>query len=67
MAMKGPVRELVPSPPQKIRVRIPQGKTVKSVKFLVNPAPPQHTIANGVLEAAVPSFELNEALAIDLT
>ncbi len=66
MAMKGPVRELVPSPPQKIRVRIPQGKTVKSVKFLVNPTAPQHTITNGILEASVPSFELNEALAIDL-
>lgn len=66
MTMKGPIRELVPSQPQKIRVRIPQGKTVKSVKFLSNPAAPQHTVTNGILEASVPPFELNEALAIDL-
>ena len=41
MMMKGPVRELVFSPPQKVRVRIPKGKTVKGVKFLVNAAAPQ--------------------------
>jgi Hypothetical glycosyl hydrolase 6/Beta-galactosidase trimerisation domain len=66
MTMKGPVRELVPSPPQKVRVRIPKGKIVKQVKFLVNAAViPRSTIANGVVEVDVPPFELNEAVAID--
>ena len=66
MAMKGPVRELVPSPPQKVRVRIPKGKSVKAVKFLVNPAVPRSVVANGTIEIDVPPFELNETVAIDL-
>lgn len=66
MMMKGPIRELVPSQPQKLRLRIPKGKTVRTVKFLVNPASPQTTTVNGVLEVTVPPFELNEAVAIDL-
>jgi hypothetical protein len=66
MTMKGPVRELIPSPPQKVRVRIPKGKSVKTVKFLVNPAVPRSTVVNGTIEVDVPPFELNEAVAIDL-
>jgi hypothetical protein len=66
MMMKGPVRELVPSQPQKVRVRIPKGKTVKAVKFLVSATVPHSTEANGVVEVSVPPFELNEAVAIDL-
>jgi hypothetical protein len=65
MTMKGPVRELVPSPPQKVRVRIPKGKSVKGVKFLVNPAVPQSAVVNGAVEVAVPPFDLNEAVAIE--
>jgi hypothetical protein len=64
--MKGPVRELAPSPPQKVRVRIPKGKSVKDVKFLVSAAAPQSRVVNGTIEVEVPPFELNEAVAIDL-
>jgi hypothetical protein len=66
MTMKGPVRELIPSPPQKVQVRIPKGKSVKAVKFLVSPAVPRSIVANGAVEVDVPPFELNEAVAIDL-
>jgi type 1 glutamine amidotransferase len=66
MTMKGPVRELIPSQPQKIRVRIPAGKRVKSARFLVSTAPVKYRVAGGVIEADVPPFELNEALAVDL-
>lgn len=65
MAMKGPVRELVPSPPQKVRVRIPKGKAVQAVRFLVNPAAPRFTAVPGAVEVEVPPFELNEVVAID--
>lgn len=65
MMMKGPVRELVPSPPQKVRVRIPKGQTVKDVKLLVNPLVPRSSVTNGVVEVDVPPFELNEVVAID--
>jgi len=65
MMMKGPVRDLVFSPPQKVRVRIPKGKSVKAVKFLVNAAVPKSTVVNGMVEVEVPPFELNEAVAVD--
>ena len=65
MTMKGPVRELVPSPPQKVRVRVPKGKTVKDVKFLVNSGAPRSSVVNGVVEVEVPPFELNEVVVIE--
>ncbi len=65
MMMKGPIRELVPSPPQKVRVRIPKGKSVRGVKFLVSAAVPRSSVLNGAVEVEVPPFELNEAVAID--
>ncbi len=66
MMMKGPVRELIPSPPQKVRVRVPKGRQVKAVHFLVSRAIPRHQTANGFLEVDVPAIELHEAVAIDL-
>ncbi len=66
MTMKGPIRELIPSPPQKARIRVPKGRTAKAVKFLVNPNPPRFTSANGYIEVDIPPFELNEVVAIDL-
>ena len=65
MTMKGPVRELVPSPPQKVRVRVPKGKTVKEVKFLVSAVAARSSVANGVVEVEVPPFELNEVVVVD--
>jgi Hypothetical glycosyl hydrolase 6/Beta-galactosidase trimerisation domain len=66
MAMKGPVRELIPSPPQRVSVRIPKGKQVKAVKFLVSASPARYRMVNGAVEVEVPAIELNEAVAIDL-
>ena len=66
MAMKGPVRELIPSPPQRLSVRIPKGKQVKAVRFLVSTAPARYRMVNGAVEVEVPPMELNEAVAIDL-
>jgi hypothetical protein len=66
MAMKGPLREVIPSPPQHVRVRIPQGKRVRAVRFLVSAAPPRYRTVNGAVEVELPSIELNEAVAIDL-
>ena len=50
---------------EKVRVRIPKGKSVKNVKLLVNAAAPHSTVVNGFVEVDVPPFELNEAVAID--
>jgi hypothetical protein len=67
MMLKGPVRELIPCPPHKVRIAIPKGQTVKHVRFLVNPASPKYRIASGAIEVDIPPFELNEAVAVDLT
>jgi hypothetical protein len=40
-----------------------KGKTVKDVKFVVSAVAPRTSVVDGVAE--LPSFELNEAVAID--
>jgi hypothetical protein len=66
MMLKGPVRELIPSPPQKVRITIPRGQTVKSVRFLVNPAPAKYRVADSAIEVDIAPIELHEAVAVDL-
>jgi hypothetical protein len=66
MTMKGPVRELIPSPPQNVRIRIPKARQVKSIHFLVGQSAPRTRVNNGFVEVEVPPFELHEAIAIDL-
>ena len=58
---------LVPSPPQKVRIRLPKGKTAKDVKFLVGAAAPHFREWAGTVEVDVPPIELHQAIAIDLT
>ena len=66
MMLKGPVRELIPSPPQKVRVTIPKGASVKSVRLLVNANPAKYRSVAGAIEVDIPPIELHEAVAIDL-
>ena len=66
MMMKGPVRELLPSPPQRVRIAVPKGKTVKSVQLLVAGRKPIYKEVGGSIEVDVPPFELHEAVAVDL-
>ena len=66
MMMKGPVRELIPSPPQTARIRIPKGKRVRAVHFLTGQTPPRYRAVGGNLEVEVPPFELHQVIAIDL-
>jgi len=67
MMMKGPVRELIPSPPQRASIRLPQGRRVRAVHFLVSDARPRFRALSGVVEIDVPPIELHEAVAIDLS
>jgi hypothetical protein len=66
MMMKGPVRELIPSPAQKVRIRLPRGRQLKAVHFLVSKSVPRHQTVQGVVEVEVPPIELHEAVALDL-
>jgi hypothetical protein len=66
MMMKGPVRELLPSPPQHLRLTLPKGKRARSVQLLVAGTKPRFTEKGGIIELDVPPFELHEAVAVDL-
>ncbi len=66
MMMKGPVREILPIGPQKVRVRLPEGVKAREVKFLVGTAKAQWRQSGGWIETTTPPIELHEVVAIDL-
>ncbi|MEP7365550.1 MAG: beta-galactosidase trimerization domain-containing protein [Acidobacteriota bacterium] len=66
MMMKGPVREIIPSPPQQVRILVPEGKRVRKVTFLVSAKMAAHRIAKGVVSVDVPPIGVHEVVAVDL-
>jgi len=67
MMMKGPVREIIPSPPQKVRIHLLPGRKAMKTQFLVrggNANP--RTQPDGSLVIDVPSIDLHEVIAVDL-
>jgi hypothetical protein len=67
MAMHPNIHELIPSPPQEVEVRLPQGKKAARVQFLVaeGSSPVQQT--GGLVKLRVPSVLDHEVIAIDLS
>jgi hypothetical protein len=65
MMMKGPVREFIPSPPQKVSVRL-NGRKAKKVHLLVSDHQPHVQESNGMVTLTVPSVLDHEVIAIDL-
>jgi hypothetical protein len=65
MMMKGPYRELITAPPQKLTVRLPDGISAKTVKLLVAEQSPATTRAAGAITVEVPSILDHEVVAID--
>jgi hypothetical protein len=65
MMMKGPVREIIPIPRQKVQVRIPEGRRIEKVHLLVAKAVPPYRQGFGTIELEVPSVGLHEVIAID--
>jgi hypothetical protein len=66
MMMKGPVREFIPTPPQKVTVRLPEGSRAKRVQLLVSGAHPKVAETNGVVSLTIASILDHEVIAIDL-
>jgi hypothetical protein len=66
MIMKGPVREIIPTGSQKVRLRLPTGKTLAAVKLLVSGTQPDFSKTAGAVEVQVPSVGLHEVVAFDL-
>ncbi|WP_020579561.1 alpha-amylase family protein [Actinopolymorpha alba] len=66
MMMKGPYRELIPSPRQRLRIRIPAGTHPRRVHLLRRGEDVAYTVEAGVIELAVESVLDIEIVAIDL-
>jgi len=65
MMMKGPLREIIPIGPQRVRVRLPAGTRASRVQLLT--AGTSHPIeeSGGALTMTVPSVDVHEVVAID--
>jgi hypothetical protein len=66
MMMKGPLREFIPTPPQRVAVRLPDGARANKVQLLVSGADPQEAEANGALTLTLAGILDHEVIAIDL-
>ncbi|HYT60417.1 MAG TPA: beta-galactosidase trimerization domain-containing protein [Haliangiales bacterium] len=66
MMMKGPVRELIPIGPQKVRLRIPADARVRKVRLLAADKTPRFERDRSNLSLIVPSILDHEILAVDL-
>jgi hypothetical protein len=66
MMMKGPIREFIPTPPQKVRIQLPAGGKAKRVQLLVSGQKPRIQEANGFVSLTIASIVDHEVVAIDL-
>ena len=66
MMMKAPYRELIPAPPQKLTVRLPEGVAPPRVRLLAADQTVAYANANGTIGLEVPSILDHEIVAIDL-
>jgi hypothetical protein len=66
MMMKGPLREVIPVGPLRVRVRLPAGATSKRVQLLTAGTTAAASIVDGAVTLTVPSVDVHEVIAIDL-
>ncbi len=67
MMMKGPLREIIPVGPQRVRIRLPARTRAKSVRLLTAKSTPRVEESTGnVITVTVPSVEAHEVVAVDL-
>jgi Hypothetical glycosyl hydrolase 6/TAT (twin-arginine translocation) pathway signal sequence len=66
MMMKGPLREVIPIGPLRVRIRVPQGTRASRTQLLSAGAAPAVQASAGVLTITVPAVEIHEVIAIDL-
>ena len=68
MMMKGPLRELIPIGPHRVRIRLPDGSRGTKASLLVaNAALPPADSTQGTMTVTVPSILDHEVIAIDLS
>jgi hypothetical protein len=64
--LRSAFRETIPIGPQRVSIRIPQGKTARAVRFLVSGQTPRFTQSAGRLSVTVPSIGDHEVVAVDV-
>lgn len=66
MMMKGPFREIVPVGEQRVRLKLPEGRSAKGIQLLVSGKEPRITRTGQWVEITMPSIDVHEVVAIDL-
>jgi hypothetical protein len=66
MAMRGPIRELLPLPEQRVRIALPAGAAAAKVHLLVADRAPAVEAGPGYVEVRVPAILDHEVVAVDL-
>jgi hypothetical protein len=67
MMMKGPMRDLIPLPEQRVRVKLPEGAKAAKVQLLVGDRAPRAETPAGYVDVIVPTILDHEVVAIDLS
>jgi hypothetical protein len=66
MMMKGPLREIIPVGPQRVRIRLPARTRARSVRLLTAKSSPRVEESTGnVITVTVPSVDAHEVIAVD--
>jgi hypothetical protein len=65
MMMKGPLRESIPLSSQLVRVRVPEGRRVKSARLLVAGGEVHYREESGAILIEVPTIDIHEVVALD--
>ncbi len=66
MMMKGPLREVIPVGPQRVKIRLPPDTLTKKVQLLTAKTTPRVEQSGNVITVTVPSIDCHEVIAIDL-
>lgn len=66
MYLKGPIHEVIPAPPQHVRILIPEGATVTRVRLLRSGDEPDASITAQAVELDLPAIGDFEVVALDL-
>jgi hypothetical protein len=67
MMMKGPLREVIPVGPLRARIRIPSGASARTVQLLTAGTRVAATPIDGAMLVTIPSVDVHEVIAIDLS
>jgi hypothetical protein len=66
MMMKGPLREFFPVGPQRVALRLPDGRTPRDVRLLVSRVDVNRNVSGQTLSLTIPSITDHEVVVVEL-